>query len=523
MKKITFFLTTIFIVSIANAQIKFQKVYYPTYFNIDSIFIEGYHDVRQTSDGGYIVLGEGFYWTGDFLDDFNGFLCLIKTDAYGNVLWSKVYDAGDSADYGASVQQTSDGGYIVAGGTNSFGAGSYDVYLIKTDANGDILWSKVYGGMSDDRAFSIQQTIDGGYIVAGETKSFGTGGYNVYLIKADANGNILWTKIFGDTLGGGGWAYSIKQTFDGGYIIAGDLYGRDCLIKTDAMGGIQWAKTYGYGTGRIVEQTTDGGFITTGMSLGDVILIKINGSGDIVWSKIFRKPNDKGLSKSVQQTADGGYILGINFEISEFEGTVLIKTDANGDTLWTKDYGACVALDCIEFCHQTTDGGYIFVGFAGNLQFHLAKTDVYGNIQCNSSYANIILADTSTVASFVTPIIIDSGGQVNNVATIVSNIAFSDTVWCIITGLPDEINSLNIEIYPNPTSGKLTIKFSFTDQLQTEITIYNLLGKLIYKIPQQKILKELFKVDFSDQPAGIYYVKVKTTEGILTRKVVIIR
>jgi hypothetical protein len=164
---------------------------------------------------------------------------LIKTNPSGDTQWTRTY-GGDSADYGYSVQQTSDGGYIVAGWTASFGAGDHDVYLIKTNASGDTQWTRTYGGTSRDYANSVQQTSDGGYIVAGLTESFGAGGYDVYLIKTDASGDMRWTRTYGDTSDDEG--NSVQQTSDGGYIVAGgtwffgawdwDVY----LIKTDANG-----------------------------------------------------------------------------------------------------------------------------------------------------------------------------------------------------------------------------------------------------------------------------------------------
>ncbi|MFZ8835339.1 MAG: hypothetical protein ACO2O5_14280, partial [Candidatus Caldipriscus sp.] len=132
--------------------------------------------------------------------------------------FAKTY--GGTDDDGAySVQQTSDGGYIVAGYTASFGAGSWDIFLIKTDANGNIQWAKTYGGTDEDRAHSVQQTSDGGYIVAGVTFSFGTGYSDAFLVKTDANGNIVWAKTYGGTYSD--YAYSVQQTSDGGYIVAG--------------------------------------------------------------------------------------------------------------------------------------------------------------------------------------------------------------------------------------------------------------------------------------------------------------
>ena len=190
--------------------------------------------VQQTSDGGYIVAGYEYDPWGD--DAF-----LIKTDAKGNIIWAKTY-GGTGWDEAYSVQQTSDGGYIVAGWTRSFGAGRNDIFLIKTDAKGNIIWAKTYGGTSSDYANSVQQTSDGGYIVAGETRSFGAGRNDIFLIKTDANGNVQWAKTYGGT--SSDYANSVQQTSDGGYIVAGWTYSFGAgnydifLIKTDANGNI---------------------------------------------------------------------------------------------------------------------------------------------------------------------------------------------------------------------------------------------------------------------------------------------
>jgi hypothetical protein len=241
--------------------------------------------VQQTSDGGYILAG----YTSSFGaggDD----IFLIKTDANGNVQWAKTY-GGTGWDEASSVQQTSDGGYILAGYTSSFGAGGDDIFLIKTDANGNLQWAKTYGGTSEDWAHSVQQTSDGGYIVAGTTWSFGAGYYDIFLIKTDANGNIIWAKTYGGT--SLDEAYSVQQTSDGGYIVAGRTWsfgvgGDIFLIKTDANGNIQWAKTYGgiYGDNAYsVQQTSDGGYIVAGgtgsFGAGGAFLVKTDANGNI--------------------------------------------------------------------------------------------------------------------------------------------------------------------------------------------------------------------------------------------------
>jgi len=159
------------------------------------------------------------------------------------VAFAKTYGGygGTDIDKFLSVQRTSDGGYIAAGYTWSFGAGRYDILLIKTDANGNVQWAKTYGGTGGEVAHSVQQTSDGGYIVAGYTYSFGAGSADVFLVKTDANGNIIWAKTYGET--GYDGVFSVQQTSDGGYIVADEKYSSGVdydifLIKTDANGNI---------------------------------------------------------------------------------------------------------------------------------------------------------------------------------------------------------------------------------------------------------------------------------------------
>jgi hypothetical protein len=308
----------------------FAKAYGEAYWD------EG-NSVQQTSDGGYIVAG----WTASLGADG---VFLIKTDANGNIIWAKTY-GGTGGEGAFSVQQTSDGGYIVAGYTQSFGAGGSDVFLIKTDANGNIIWAKTYGGTDWDWAYSVQQTSDGGYIVAGYTNSFGAGYTDIILIKTDANGNVIWAKTYGGT--SYDWAFSVQQTSDGGYIVAGwtNFFGGGnldiFLIKTDANGNIQWAKTYG-GTSNdwasSVQQTSNGGYIVAGYTYSfgagglDIFLIKTDANGNIQWAKTYGG-TDWDSAYSVQQTSDGGYIVaGMTWSFGAgWYDAFLIKTDANGN------------------------------------------------------------------------------------------------------------------------------------------------------------------------------------------------
>jgi hypothetical protein len=351
--------------------------------------------VQQTSDGGYIIVGYTASFGAGYEDVY-----LVKTDASGDALWTRTY-GGASDDYGYSVQQTSDGGYIIVGSTASFGAGSYDVHVIKTNVSGDTLWTKTYGGPDPDYGFSVQQTTDGGYIIAGLTLSFGAGGNDVYLIKTTASGDTHWTRTYGGTDNDGG--RSVQETADGGYIATGwtisfvwppttypDVY----LIKTSASGDTLWTRTYG-GTsvddGNSVQQTTDGGYIVVGgvtsfgAGSGDVYHNKTNASGDRLWTRTYGGPGGDG-GNSVQQTADGGYIIaGYTYSFGAGADDVyLIKTNAQGDTLWTRTHGG-TGLDWGVSVQQTSDGGYVATGCtksfgAGNGDVYLIKTDASGNV-----------------------------------------------------------------------------------------------------------------------------------------------
>ena len=325
--------------------------------------------VQQTTDGGYIVGGfTRSFGVGEY--DFY----LVKTDDSGDTLWTRTY-GGSVSDNGRYVQQTTDGGYIFAGQTRSYGAGSADFWLVKTDDSGDTLWTRTYGGSSGDYGYCVQQTTDGGYIVTGSTSSFGAGSADLYLVKTDDSGNTLWTRTYGGS--GHDYARSVQQTDDGGYIIAGygtsfgaggyDFY----LVKTDDSGDTLWIRTYGGSSddfGYCVQQITDGGYIITGStsSFGaggdDIYLVKTDADGDTLWTRTYGGSEGES-GQSVQQTTDGGYIVA--GKTSSFgagnEDVYLIKTGDNGDTLWTRTYGG-TDKDYANSVQQTSDGGYIIAG-----------------------------------------------------------------------------------------------------------------------------------------------------------------
>jgi hypothetical protein len=454
--------------------------------------------VQQTSDGGYIITG-----TTDSFGAGNWDVYLIKTNVNGDTTWTRTYGGTDD-DRGYSVQQTLDGGYIVAGWTRSFGAGSWDVYLIKTNATGDTIWTRIYGGTNYEWGASVQQASNGNYIIAGSTSSLGAGSYDVYLIKSNDNGDTLWTK----TYGGESWDYgsSVWQTSDGGYIIAGytnsfgagndDVY----LIKTDANGDTIWTRTYGeerFDYGYSVRETSNGDYIVTGSTSSfskgspDVYLVKTDANGDTIWTKTYGGASDDG-GESVQEIADGGYIItGWTKSFGAGNDDVyLIKTDANGDTMWTKTYGG-TNLDWGYAVQQTSDWGYIIAGLTasfgvGGYDVYLIKTDAGGNVGAEevSSYQPILLQSPA------------------------------------------------LFVYPNPFRKKLRIMYKVGHVAHTvNLKIYDATGLLVksFVLPSKNynLTSEVTwqgDDNFGHKvPAGIYFARFEIDNNKMTRKAVLLK
>ena len=374
----------------SKSEIEILNTFTKTFGGINT---DAAYSVQQTTDGGYIVAGyTGSYGAGG--SDF----WLVKADENGNEEWNQTYGSSDD-DYAHSVQQTTDGGYIIAGRTQSYGSGGRNFWLVKTDPNGNEMWNQVYGGLFGDAAYSVQQTSDGGYIVAGYTESYGAGEYDFWLVKTDANGNEMWNQVYGGW--NIEWAYSVQQTTDGGYIIAGrtQSYGSGeydvWMVKTDALGNEEWNRTFGgsdWDEAYSVQQTSDGGYIVAGYtgSYGagsyDFWLIKTDENGNTMWNQTYGGLNSE-YAYSVKQTTDGGYIIAGLTKSYGAGGSDfwLVKADENGNEEWNRTYGGSDD-DYARSVQQTTDGGFIITGWtesygAGSYDVWLIKTDSQGNVE----------------------------------------------------------------------------------------------------------------------------------------------
>jgi predicted secreted protein len=348
----------------------------------------------QTGDGGYIVSGRTSSVGAGNFDAW-----LVKVDASGNVQWNKTW-GGSQDDRVQDMVITSDGGYALCCLANSFGAGSADFWLIKTDANGNVQWNKTYGGIGSDTPFWITQTIDGGYAMLGNTNSSGAGGTDFWLIKTDAAGTMQWNKTYGGA--GADNGYQIVKATDGGFTLLGvtasfGAGGSDVwLIKTDAAGIMQWNKTYGgstYDGGMAVVQTPDGGYtvaaLTNSFGAGgmDAWLIRTDASGNMQWNRTYGGSATDYALHMVQTTVDGGYIVaGYTASIGAGgQDAWLIRTDASGNMLWSRTFGG-VNNEVAWSLAPTSDGGYIVAAMSESLGFgvsgvadmFLVKTDGYG-------------------------------------------------------------------------------------------------------------------------------------------------
>ena len=402
--------------------------------------------IKQTSDGGFMIAGQTNSNSGDVSGNHGGYdSWIVKLSNSGDIEWKKCL-GGNGTDVSTSIQLTNDGGFIVAGYTSSNDSnvsgnhGGYDYWIVKLSNSGDIEWQKCLGGENDDRANSIQQTNDGGYIVAGRSASIygdvsgNHCGYDYWIVKLNSLGDIQWQKC----LGGNGTDEStfIQQTNDGGYIVAGYTFSNNgnvsgnhggydyWIVKLSNSGNIEWKKCLGgtnYDYATCIQQTNDGGFIVAGYTLsndGDVSgnhdsngtyyegwIVKLSNSGDIEWQKCLGGTNDD-YATYIQQTNDGGFIVAgytrsNNGDVSGNHGLYggyrhdywIVKLSNSGNIEWQKclggtndDYATCI--------QQTNDGGFIVGGYACS-----NNGDVSGNHGTNDAW----------IIKFAPMLIVDAG------------------------------------------------------------------------------------------------------------------
>lgn len=386
------------------------------------------YSIQQTSDNGYILAGLTYSSDGDVTTNVGApSIWIVKLDGAGSIDWENTYGDGNG-NFPYHVQQTNDGGYVVAG-TSSNANGGY--WILKLDGSGGQTWDVSLGGSGIDIPHSIQQTTDGGYIVAGYSTSTNGmvtgnhGGSDYWVAKLNTSGNPVWAKCLGGS--GDEEAESIQQTTDGGYIVlgftdsndgdvTGNHGGRDMwAVKLDSAGSITWQKCYGgsdeddvWSNGMAIQQTTDGGYIMASNTFstdGDVTdndgildgwVVKTDSLGNIEWDKTLGGSSGEDF-RTIQQTFDGAYIVGgytqsSDGDVSSYSGGIsdywIVRLNSLGEMEWEKTLGGS-DFDDLNSIQRTTDGGLIGLGHTlsndGDITSGQGGTDYWvvklGNIQ----------------------------------------------------------------------------------------------------------------------------------------------
>ena len=468
---------------------------------------DGY-SIINTSDGGYLIAGATSSSNGDAIETHgNEDAMLIKLNALGNIEWKKLY-GGTGADWAYSVIQTNDGGYAFAGMSSSQDGDSNastlydsDMWIVKITSTGTIQWYQNFGGTSGDKANCIRQTADGGYIIAGETLSTNGdfadnhGNYDAVAIKLSTSGDLQWKHCYGGTAHDD--SKTIIQTPDGGYVMG---------CSSNSIGGQVTAHV-----GTVCSQ--------------DFWVVKLDMSGNILWNKCHGAISVSGDSyaQCIQMTSDGGFVMlgygngnhGNQGHIAGYYDILLVKMNSTGSKLWEKTYGGS-GYDQAYRVIEMPSGGYVIAGYSqsadgsasfnhGNYldaDFWLIRTDALGNIVWQKSYGgsdsdygnDVCLAPDG---GFV--MLGKSYSHDNDIASHTTGPGFD--YWLMKTGaenlgLPD-VYAAPFTLYPNPANGTVYVSLQPADT----ILVSNAAGQVI------SVFHNASKIDVTTLPKGIYFVR----------------
>ena len=384
------------------------------------------------------VLGKSILIAGQKSTIYNGngdaWIALLNKD--GEKVWEDSF-GGRGADGGNDVLGTSDGGYISVGYTNAYGSGKNDVWIIKTDFNGEKQWSRVYGGKLDDYGWGVTESDDGGYVIAGETFSFGSGQSDIYLLKIDSNGNMKWNTTFGGLAED--VAYSVVNSNDGGFIVAAQTksYGKGgsdgMIVKFDSKGIKQWNRLFGgKGLDYLKSITVDSlkGYILAGGSRsfnnGDNQgwVLSVNNDGYLRWEKTYGDVGEDGFNM-ITRTKDGGFVAvgsSASFFSKGMKDVIMIKLDSDGQKLWMNLYGGR-ENDIGNAVNECKDGGFIIAGETtsygkGKSDILLIKTDQLGIEKWKTTVGSVGVDIGNSVQELT------KGGYIISGTSTISNLSF---------------------------------------------------------------------------------------------------
>jgi Secretion system C-terminal sorting domain len=467
--------------------------------------------IRQSLYGGYIVAGTTSSNNGDVFGNHGGVdFWILKLDALGLIQWKKTY-GGNSDEQPYSIQLTKDGGYVVVGytlsnnGDVSGNHGYYDVWVLKINDIGVIEWQKCLGGSDWEEAWDIQQTKDGGYILAGRSRlpdgdvTANHGALDYWVVKLDSTGALEWQRSHGGSEDD--MAYAVKQTFDGGYIVCGESSSNDgsvtgnkgssdyWVLKLNYEGKIEWQKSLGGASidrANDIIQARDGGFIVLGQTYstdGDVTgnhgnndywVVRLSKTGEVEWEKAYGGSNED-FARSIQQTNDEGYILtgqtqSDNGDVIGNDGGAdlwVVKISESGALQWQKTLGGTMA-EWGSSVQQTNDEGYIIAGNAWS-----TNGDVSGVQGKNDFWVIKLSAEPSS------------------------------------TNAP---HSTPLTIYPNPAQNSISLKIPAQEPF-IFVTLTDFLGREVCRQTISNGLDGSAEIGINTLPNGFYMVNATTPTG----------
>jgi hypothetical protein len=409
--------------------------------------------------------------------------------------WVKTY-GGVGEDRCFDVHHTSDGGYILTGYLHPGGSYFHDVYAVKIDSLGNMQWGITIGGDEADEGYAADQTDDGGYIITGFTESYGYGYRNVYLIRLNADGDTLWTRTY-TPQGSDDRGWDVRQTAESGYIIAVSTDIQMMLIKTDSLGSVEWTKSYGsfYSGGYSVDQTFDGGYIIGGFGYPygnyDYYIVKTDSLGDTLWTKIYGV-NEYDRCYEIKQTSDSGYIAAGGWnELYDRWGSdfSLVRMDQNGTIIWHRLYGGS-SDDVANSVDETCDGGFIMTGRtysfgAGNWDIYVVRTDSSGDTLWTKTYGSAEIEMGYSVETV--------GEEEYIIGGWTSYYGAGDSDFYILKLGLDTLNleeqrashyvGMDCQIFPNPFTNTTSVKLdNWVSQHMETLRIVDLTGRAVCKL-----------------------------------------
>ncbi len=482
------------------------------------------YSLVQTSDGGFAVAGR----TESFGAGVTDFL-LVKFTSTGALQWSRTVGGTDD-DYGNSVVNTNDGGFALVGWTESFGAGSNDLLLIKLTSTGTMEWSRAVGGASRDNSYSVTQTSDGGFAVTGWTETFGPGTKGLFIMKFTSAGALQWSRTVGSSSEEGG--NSVAQTTDGGFVVAGYTWGFGegwsnlFLVKLTSAGELEWSRVIGgtnsdYGT--CVVQASDGGFAIAGYtrSFGaggsDLFFVKLNSAGNLEWSRAVGGTSDDAGS-SVVQAGDGGFVVAGDTRSfgAGASDLFIVKFSSAGNLQWSRVAGG-TDDDRGYSVVQASDGGFAVAGFtesfgSGSNAFLLVKFAADGNTCFGESVSPVVtnivptFTDATPTFSTITPTVANVSPVVNLVSPLFTEICTGlDIHETVITPSATEL-----KVFPNPFNASVAI-FAPHD---ATIEIFDINGTRITTLPKNATIWTPEK----NIGSGVFFIRTTTKNGQTSAK-----